>query len=140
MKQIIFLFMLISSAYAQKFYLADCMLKSRKTVESIIKPKEATPLSMNDRFDTYRYDDTILVTYEYNVCTYIEVTSNIKFVAAQTKYTFDTFVTDKDMVFNKVFIYDKYKNQYLIDVFNDGTKEYSVSIQLMSKTPDRPIK
>lgn len=140
MKQIIFLSMLINSAYAQNFYLSDCMLKSRKTVEAKIKPKEVVPLSMNEQYDMYRYDDSIIVTYEHDVLTYIEVSSTIKPVALQVRHAFDNFVTSKDNVFTKVFIYDKYKNQYLLDVYNEGNKEYTLYIQLLSKTPNKALK
>lgn len=141
MKQLIFTLMMFSTMYAQSFYLSDCLLKSRKTVESIIKPHEVSPLSMNEQHDMYRYDDSIMVTYENDICTYIEVSSSLKFAALQAKYTFDHFVSSKDFIFTKVFIYDKYKNQYLLDVYNDGTTRiHTVYIQLMSATPKKPIK
>lgn len=140
MKQFIFMLMMFSTVYAQSFYLSDCMLKTRKNVESIIKPKEVVPLSMGCEYDMYRYDDTILVTYENGMLTYIEVTSSIKYVGLQTKRVFDVFASRKDVIFTKVFVYDKWDNQYLVDVFNEGTKEYTIYIQLLSKTPDKPLK
>ena len=141
MKQLIFTLAMFSTMYAQPFHLSDCMLKSRKTVESIVKPHNVLPMSMNDQYDMYRYDDSIIVTYEHDVLTYIEVSSSIKFVGLQTKYTFDHLVVRKDVIFTKVFIYDRYDNQYLLDVYNDGlTKVYTIYIQLMSATPKKPIK
>lgn len=136
MKQIIILLMLVSSAYAQSFYMSDCILKSRRAVELIIKPREVVPLSLNEQYDMYRYDDSIMVTFENDVCTYIDVTSDIKFAAAQIKHTLDKFVASKTMIFNKVFIYDREENQYLMDIFNDGdTDRYSIYIQLLSTAP-----
>lgn len=141
MKQLMFTLMLFSTMYAQPFYMSDCMLKSRKTVESIVKPHNVLPMSMNEQYDMFRYDDSIIVTYENDVCTYIEVSSSIKYVALQTKHAFDHFVTGKDVIFTKVFVYDKANNQYLLDVYNDGlTGVYTIYIQLMSTTPKKPIK
>lgn len=135
--------MIISTAYAQTgFCVHEILTKPRATVEKMMPHKHAIQLTTGTdcQFQTVRYDDSILVSYEDGLLQSIEITTSRK-NALQIGADVIAAYPKHEYLFNNLFLYDSKKNQYLLGMYHDDVMlKSTVYITLMSSMPKKAKK
>ena len=113
--------------------MVDMLLKSKPTVDKMIKHRYQQLLTEDTYFEMYRMDDSIIVRYDKGKLVYIEMYCTKETLRNQMRAVGQHFKTT-EVIFTKVFYYDTKGNKWLVDIgYDDSTDRFYLYIQLFDE-------